>query len=247
MHVRYALHPVAGGGRAAWEDADDLLADKANAAGVQSVLKQMDLRAVPEGGYELRVDLRDGPVEGAAPGAVLATARTKVRVTAAAVSPARIVARSFETEDPAKAAHSAGLQLLAQGKFQAAREEFRVALGHDPDMAAAKINLARAMVLSGDALAAKEAILEITAAAPTPEALMVLGSAHAGLAEHADAVRAYERALELGGESPDVLNALAEALAQAGEKVRAREIARRSLALKADQPLLQRFLDSLGP
>ena len=223
----------------AWEDSEPLAVGRANTFGTQSILKLIDLQAVPAGSYRFEVRLEEE-------GTTLASTSTEVTVLTRPKVTGRLIARSFEREDPARAALSAGQQLLVEGDYGQAREQFRVALGHDPDLLEAKVNLARAMVLDGDPALAESAMVEVTSAgSASPDAWMILGAARAGLGEFAGAATAYEEAIGLTGESPAALNALAEARQQAGDLAGARVAAERSLELNPDQPLLKRFLDEL--
>ncbi|MFN7975541.1 MAG: GWxTD domain-containing protein [Acidobacteriota bacterium] len=240
MKLRYRIESS---GKTVKDEAEALAVGRQNALGVQSVLKQLSLRDVPAGSYDVLVDLETAPPSGSP--AKIASARTKVTISPSPSQPGRLLARSFENADPARAANSAGMQLLARGKVQDAKEQFRLALGYEPDMTAAKVNLARAMVVSGDYDGARNAIVELPSTAVDSQALMVLGLAYAGLGDPAEAARNYEKAIASGGETPEALNALAEALAGSGDKEGAKAKARRSLEIQPDQPLVKKFLAGL--
>ena len=239
LRLRYRLVKSDGGD--ALDVSEPLAAGRADEHGVQSVLKQLDLASVAEGRYRFQIELTSGT--DAVP---LARVETAVSVTASATPTGRILARSFEQADPARAANSAGVQLLTEGKLAEAREEFHVALSHDPDNRDAKTNLGRIMVLAGESAAARDAMLELTNERADPESFMVLGAAYAGLGDPKHAAGSYRRAIEMGGESPVTLNALAEALEQSGDRAGAIATARRSLELAPDQPLLRRYLESIS-
>jgi Flp pilus assembly protein TadD len=79
-------------------------------------------------------------------------------------------------------------------------------------------------------------------APPSAERSVLQGAAHARRGEWAEAARSYRAALERGPTSPDLLNGLAWAELQLGQRRSAADLLERSLALKSDQPEISQLL-----
>jgi Flp pilus assembly protein TadD len=73
-----------------------------------------------------------------------------------------------------------------------------------------------------------------------------MGTANAALERWADAARHYQDALTAHAPTPEVLNGLGWALHKQGRNREAAEALRRSLALRADQPQIQKLLETVG-
>jgi serine/threonine protein kinase/TolB-like protein/tetratricopeptide (TPR) repeat protein len=75
--------------------------------------------------------------------------------------------------------------------------------------------------------------IDLEPAAGLPYAMLAL--AHADLGERADAIRAAETAVRLGANSPTILTTTASALARAGQRVEARQLLNRGLAMAKER------------
>jgi tetratricopeptide (TPR) repeat protein len=142
---------------------------------------------------------------------------------------------------PASPSHLAlaGEAALAARDAAAAERWLQRALRLAPDAAAARLDLARAQL----ALRRPEAALATLAdAPPSVERSVLLGAAHAGRGSWAQAAKHYRAALEEGPASPELLNGLAWAELELGERASAAELLERSLALNRDQPEISRLL-----
>ena len=75
--------------------------------------------------------------------------------------------------------------------------------------------------------------IDLEPAAGLPYSMLAL--AHADLGERTDAVRAAETSLRLGANSPTILTTTASALARAGQRVEARQVLNRALAMAKER------------
>jgi Tfp pilus assembly protein PilF len=133
----------------------------------------------------------------------------------------------------------AGEAALAAGDAAAAERRLQQALRLAPDADAVKLDLARARLALGRA---DLAIATLDGVAPSSERSLLLGAAHSQRREWDAATREYRRALAERGASPDLLNGLAWAELQRGERSAATDLLERSLSLKPDQPEMVRLL-----
>jgi predicted Zn-dependent protease len=134
-----------------------------------------------------------------------------------------------------------GAALLAAG--DAAGAETRLARAADlaPDGVSVRVELARAQLLQGHVDIAL-ATLEAAAVAGSAEAAGLRGAAHARRGEWRPAAEAYELALRAASPTPDLLNALAWARLQLGQRGESTRLLQRSLALQSAQPEIRRLL-----
>ena len=136
-----------------------------------------------------------------------------------------------------------GEALLASGDFPGAERTLARALYQAPDSTAVRLDLARAELSHGHA----DGALETLAPAPaSPERSILMGAAHAVAERWAEAARHYQDALAAGTVTPEVLNGLGWALHKQGRNREAADALRRSLALRADQPQIQKLLGTFG-
>jgi tetratricopeptide (TPR) repeat protein len=136
-----------------------------------------------------------------------------------------------------------GEALLASGDFPGAERTLARALNQVPDSTAVRLDLARAELSHGHA----DGALETLAPAPaSAERSILMGAAHAGAERWAEAARHYRDALAAGAPTPEVLNGLGWALHKQGRNREAADALRRSLALRADQPQIQKLLGTFG-
>jgi Tfp pilus assembly protein PilF len=133
----------------------------------------------------------------------------------------------------------AGEAALAAGDAAAAERRLQQALRLAPDADAVKLDLARARLALGRA---DLAIATLDGVAPSSERSLLLGAAHSQRREWDAATREYRLALAERGASPDLLNGLAWAELQRGERSAATDLLERSLSLKPDQPEMVRLL-----
>jgi Tfp pilus assembly protein PilF len=133
----------------------------------------------------------------------------------------------------------AGEVALADRDPAAALPRFERALRLAPGADPVRLDLGRAQLALGRVEAA---LATLEAAAPSAERSVLQGAAHARRGEWSEAALSYRAALERGPASPEVLNGLAWARLQQGERAAAAGLLARSLALKPDQPEISRLL-----
>jgi tetratricopeptide (TPR) repeat protein len=136
-----------------------------------------------------------------------------------------------------------GEALLAAGDFQGAERALARALEQAPDSAPVRLDLARAELSHGHADGALETLAP---APPSPERSVLMGAASSVLGRWADAGRHYQDALTAREPTVEVLNGLGWALHKQGRNREAADALRRSLALRADQPQIQKLLETFG-
>ena len=152
--------------------------------------------------------------------------------------PATDAAAEKAPDSPAHLA-LAGEAALAAGDPAAAERRFEGALRLAPDADPVKLDLARARLALGRT---DRAIAMLGDALPSAERSLLLGAAHSRRREWAEAAQHYRRVLGEGRASPDLLNGLAWAELQRGERTTAAELLERSLSMKRDQPEISRLL-----
>jgi Tfp pilus assembly protein PilF len=132
-----------------------------------------------------------------------------------------------------------GLALLASGDPAGAESRLDRALRLAPDGASVRVDLARAQLAQGKA----DAALATLAPAPSSvERRILQGAARAKKGQWAEAAGEYEAALDKGTPTPELLNGLAWARIQLGQRAEAARLLARSLALQKDQPEIRRLL-----
>ena len=163
------------------------------------------------------------------------------RVSAGRAVEARPALDRAAREAPDSAAHLAlaGEAALAAGDPAAAVSRLERALQLAPDAAPVKLDLARSQLALGQI---ELALATLGNAAPSPERSVLQGAAHARRGEWREAARSYRTALETGPASPELLNGLAWAELQLGDRASAAELLERSLTLRRDQPEISRLL-----
>ena len=125
-----------------------------------------------------------------------------------------------------------GLALLASGDAPGAEATLALASSLAPDGASVRVELARAQLAQGKADAALATLAPVPASA---EARSLRGAAHASRRDWARAAASYQAALDAGPPTPALLNALAWARVQLGQKPEA-AAAPRALARSAPGP-----------
>jgi tetratricopeptide (TPR) repeat protein len=151
------------------------------------------------------------------------------RATASAESPGR----------RAEAQVMAGTALYKLRRFDPAIAAFRRALELDPDLPAARRNLANALFLSGRK---EEALALVDAALAEHEdvtTLVLRGTMLELLHRYPEAEQCYLRAAELSPTSTEPLNSRGAMLVKLNRKAEAAEAFARSLALDPDQPAIR--------
>ncbi|HXY41930.1 MAG TPA: alkaline phosphatase family protein [Vicinamibacteria bacterium] len=133
----------------------------------------------------------------------------------------------------------AGMALLASADARGAEQRLARAAALAPDASSVRVELARAQLKQGRADAALATLAAVTASA---EADALRGAAYSTRREWARAAAAYEAALAAGSATPDLLNALAWARVQLGQKPEAVQLLTRSLALQSGQPEIRKLL-----
>jgi tetratricopeptide (TPR) repeat protein len=132
-----------------------------------------------------------------------------------------------------------GEALLAAGDAKGAETAFACALSLAPDAAAVRLDLARAQMTAGRP---REALSSLEAASASRERSILLGAAHAQLAEWPQSAARYRDALAQGEATPPLLNGLAWAELKQGRSAEAASLLGRSLALDRNQPEIGRLL-----
>jgi len=133
----------------------------------------------------------------------------------------------------------AGMALLASGDAGGAEQRLARAATLAPDASSVRVELARAQLKQGRAEVALATLTAVTASA---EADALRGAAHSTRRDWPRAAAAYEAALAAGPATPDLLNALAWARLQLGQKPEAVQLLTRSLALQSGQPEIRKLL-----
>jgi len=135
---------------------------------------------------------------------------------------------------------------LAAGRNDEALRLFRVALDYEPFFQAARLGKARVEILGGNPEEGEKTALEALAReGGNVDALALLGLARFRLGKYAEAVEAYRKAIESGGEDVGILNALGETEFAMGNRDAAVATLTRSLELSPDQPQVVEFLEEV--
>jgi len=135
-----------------------------------------------------------------------------------------------------------GTALLAAHDPAGAERVFDRALELAPESDAVRLSLGRALVTQQKA---DQAIVVLRPAARSVERSTLLGAAYSVNGEWAEASRELRTALDLGGESVDVLNGLGWAALKLGARQDAIRHFTRSLEMNPNQPQIRRLLDGL--
>ncbi|HEU5181880.1 MAG TPA: tetratricopeptide repeat protein [Candidatus Polarisedimenticolia bacterium] len=161
----------------------------------------------------------------------------------------RLIAAGLE-KDRLSAPHYnwMGITMQLQGRLDDARTAFQKAVELDQKNAEYRANLGALELARSDPKSAEESLKDAIRINPNHSlALYNLGIAVAEQGRNAEAVPFFERAEKSGPATVGLLNALAHAYQQIGDKPRAAATLRRSLALNPNQPEQQKILKQLGP
>jgi GWxTD domain-containing protein len=135
--------------------------------------------------------------------------------------------------------------LVAQ-QYDEAIRLFRISLDYEPYFQPARCGKARAEILAGDPDAGEKTALEAVGRDDADvDALALLGLARFRLGKYGEAVEAYTKAIESGGEDVGLLNALGETEFARGNRDAALAALTRSLELAPDQPQVLAFLEEV--
>jgi tetratricopeptide (TPR) repeat protein len=135
-----------------------------------------------------------------------------------------------------------GTALLATHDSAGAERAFDRALALSPESDAVRLSLGRALLTQQKT---DRAIDVLRPAASSAERSTLLGAAYSSKGQWAEASRELRAALDLGGESVDVLNGLGWAALKLGERQDAARLFSRSLEMNPQQPEIRRLLDDL--
>lgn len=140
-----------------------------------------------------------------------------------------------------------GAILQREKKPEAAIEYFQTALSFNPRLEFARKRLAQALSAAGrvpDAMTQVDAALRIKP--DDPEAYAIKGRLHLREKQYDDAQRAYEQAVELGGDGgkTQIRVGLAEAYIQGGKQAQAEQVLR-SLPQRDQSPLVHKLWGDL--
>ncbi|HET6278093.1 MAG TPA: tetratricopeptide repeat protein, partial [Candidatus Polarisedimenticolia bacterium] len=138
----------------------------------------------------------------------------------------------YLSQDSANAHNNRGLLLLDRGEFEAAIEEFELAVGAEEDRVMARYNLARAHYLKGDSRQAVEILQALLQRQPdSKEAENLLGNIAMDAGRLQDAERHFRRALELEPRYSDGLNSLGLLYDRQGRSDEALQLFRQVIAI----------------
>jgi putative PEP-CTERM system TPR-repeat lipoprotein len=139
---------------------------------------------------------------------------------------------------------------LAAKRLDAARAQYEAVLARDPDNAAAENNLAWILSRTGEVHAALDHAAHAASLAPDkPRVLDTLGVVYLQSLRVPEAMESLSRAAQAAPADPEIQFHLAQALAGAGENVRARSVLRDLLATDRrfdERDQAQTLLQSLG-
>jgi GWxTD domain-containing protein len=135
---------------------------------------------------------------------------------------------------------------LAAGRFDEAVRRFQVALDYEPYFQEARRGKARAEILGGRPAEGGKTAQEALARDPRDvDALTLVGFALMRDGKPGEAAKHYRKAIDAGGESPYLLNALGEAEFMSGGAEAAVAALSRSLELQPDQPTVSALLEEV--
>lgn len=224
-----------------WEDSDLLAPYLETQADTLSLLKPIPL-TFGVGNYQLKISLVEGEQEKVSADVI----DFKVLSSKNVPFPA-LYAKNY----PPDSAYHYNIQkasaYLAQGDRLEAITELKTAHRKNPDSQSTTKTLARLLLDSKQYQVVVDLLkVEIIKNPRDYEYLVFLGISNAALANYYDAVRFYERARQVQEPTAELLNALAEAYLNSGNKEKAREIFSQSLEINPDQPQLRELLKQLG-
>jgi GWxTD domain-containing protein len=208
--------------------------------GAVEVLKVLPLEAMTPGEYELEAEI----AESATSFADLAVLDFSV---AAPQEMGRLSTVAQPSEPtPAERFYRDASHYLAAGRYEEAARRFQVALDYEPYFQEARRGKARAEILGGRPADGEKTAREALARDPRDvDALTLMGFALVRDGKPREAADNYRKAIEVGGESPPLLNALGEAEYQAGGAEAALAALTRSLELEPNQPLVRELLEEV--
>ncbi len=135
---------------------------------------------------------------------------------------------------------------LLAGNYERATTRFQAALDYDPTLQSARLGKARAEIYSGDPATGEKTARQALEREPKDfEATTMLGLALFRQERYEKAATAYREAIDLGGESIGLLNALGEAEFYSGKINAAKAAFNRSLAIEPDQQAVKQFLSQM--
>jgi GWxTD domain-containing protein len=135
---------------------------------------------------------------------------------------------------------------LAAGRYDEAVRRFQVALDYEPYFQEARRGKARAEILGGRPAEGEKTAQEALARDPRDvDALTLVGFALMRDGKPGEAAKHYRKAIDAGGESPYLLNALGEAEFLSGGAEAAVAALSRSLELQPDQPTVSALLEEV--
>ncbi|MBI3450464.1 MAG: tetratricopeptide repeat protein [Acidobacteria bacterium] len=148
---------------------------------------------------------------------------------------AKLTALGYIGQTGPNAENNTGLTLLRQGRHEEAVHAFREALRNDPDFVQARINLARALMSTGDSAGALENLLAVQARDPNaPDVDNLLGNIHLDRGELSRAETTFRRALDRDERNPNLWNSLGIVLDREGRGGEAIAAYRRVVAIDGD-------------
>lgn len=147
---------------------------------------------------------------------------------------------------PAEELYRKAQHYLAAERYRDAIRLLKVALDYEPYFQPARLSKARAEIYDDRPEDGARTALEALGREPSNvDAFSVLGLARFREGKLDEAADSYSKAIEIGGDEPGILNALAETEFRRGHKDAAVTALTRSLELAPDQPRVREFLEEV--
>ncbi|MGH9321377.1 MAG: tetratricopeptide repeat protein, partial [Vicinamibacteria bacterium] len=207
------------------------------------VVERFSLLEIEGGRYQVGVVLRDRS------GTRLASRSAEITVSPRSSIPRpRLVRRSsFASHVPGQVALALGNQLLGLGRFdEAVKMLERSVDAEGSELPAAKWQLASALLETGEPERARTLLKSLEPEfGDRFEVVAGLGHAAYQTGSYSEAVRYFERAIDLSPAGRSLLNALGESHVRLGQLDLARTALERSLELDPQQPRVKELLEEL--
>lgn len=203
-------------------------------------VESLTLDKMVGGHYQLVVELLDG-------GRVAARRAADFDVTPrTTLFPPWVLRDSIKPEEPGVLSAALAEQHLRLGEKAEARGLCEEAVAQNPGLPLPALFLARLLLDEGSAHRAVSVLEPARASASQNyEFLVTLGDAYSEVHDYAKAVEVFEAALPLGRAEPALLNSLAAAHVELGNRGKAAECLRKSLELNPSQKAVRTLLEKL--
>jgi GWxTD domain-containing protein len=177
----------------------------------------------------------------------LQAAETQVRIVKENLPGLWVVALSNPPADDPFYDFVRGTQHLNAGEIDKGAEELAKAYKKRPDSVEYAVGCAQSLLKTGNPARAREVLLPLT---DSPDArfdfFCALGQAAKGYSDYGEAVKWLGKALSFRGNVVEALNAMGECYLELGEKERAAEAFKKSLAVNPNQERIKELIKKIG-